>query len=60
MQTGATLNSDVIMFEADVSTCVALFLTNIILLKHLIKNLSPKFAKKALICNSENINRVSH
>ena len=36
VQTGAT-NSDVIMFDVDVTTCVALFLTNILHLKPYVK-----------------------
>ena len=62
MQTGAMpgQNSDVIMFDVNVTTCVALFLTNILLVKPFKKSTNPKIAKKALLCYSENINRISH
>ena len=46
-------NSDVIMFDVDVKTCVALFLTNIFHLKPFEKCPSPKTSKKALFCYSE-------
>ena len=58
----ARFNGDVIMFDVDVTTFVALFLKNLIsfTLDLLIKIPSPKIAKKALFCYSENINRISH
>ena len=43
----ASSNCDAIMFDVDVTTCVALFLTNILHLKPFDKNPSPKIAKKA-------------
>ena len=56
----ARSNSDVIMFDVDVTTCVALFLTNIIRLKPFDQNPSSKIVKKALFCYSENINCIIH
>ena len=56
----------VIMFDVDVTTCVALFLTNILHLKPYVKKSQSQIAKKALFCYSsilfysENINRISH
>ena len=50
----------VIMFDFDVTKCVALFLTNIFHLKLFDKYPYPKIAKKALFCYSKNITRISH
>ena len=45
-------NRDVIMFDVDVTTCVALFLTNILHLNLMLKDPSHKIAKKVLFCYS--------
>ena len=54
VQTGATpcqtmSNRDVIMFDVDVTTCVALFLTNILHLKPYVKKSQSQNCQESLV-----------
>ena len=45
----ARSNSDVIMFDVDVTTCVALFLTNILHLKPFVKKSQSQNCQESLV-----------
>ena len=54
-------NSDVITFDVDVTTCVALISHKHPSRKTFLKSIPvPKLPKNALFCYSENINRICH
>ena len=55
----ARSNSDVTMFDVDVTTCVALFLTNILHLKPFVKKSQSQNCQESLSVTSEKIRYFS-